>query len=154
MTTASTMTTLSTRFSEKELEYLSGIAMKSKLYKSDSKDLSLGKALKYLVKWCQVNDVDITKVAKSMDDDIKKMIEHIHVAIPNLMYLARLQTLLGSDTIPDDKVVHCRKQTVDYLNTVCGDFQNVIYREVRFTMNDIGLKQVPEDKEKTVWKLR
>ncbi len=82
------------------------------------------------------------------------MIEQIHVSIPNLMYLARMQTLLASDTIPDEKISRCRQQTVDYINNTCGDFQNVNYSEIRFSMNDIGLKQTPIDKDKTLWKLR
>lgn len=82
------------------------------------------------------------------------MLEQIHVAIPHLIYLSRLQILLGSDIIPDEKVADCRQQTIDYLNTVCGDFQSIRYNEVRFSINDIGLKQTPVDKEASTWKLR
>lgn len=148
------MTTLSTRLSETELEYLSTIASDNKLFIGTSKKTSLGKAMKELVKWCHVNNIDISKSPQSLNDETKKMIEQIHVSIPNLMYLARMQTLLASDTIPDEKISRCRQQTVDYINNTCGDFQNVNYSEVRFSMNDIGLKQTPIDKDKTLWKLR
>jgi hypothetical protein len=147
------MTTLSTRLSEKELEYLSTLAAQNQLYKGTSNELSLGKAMKELIKWCQLNKIDIRKVNQAMDKDIKKMIEQIHVSIPHLLYLSRLQILLDSDKVADERVVHCRQQTLDYLNTVCGDFQNVTYNEVRFSINDIGLKQTPIAKEKTLWKL-
>lgn len=147
------MTSIAARLSQKELDYLTEIASTQKLYKGDSEELSLGKALKEVIKWCQSNQIDISKTHQSMDNDIKKMIEHIHVSIPHLMYLSRLQTLINSDNIPDEKVKICRQQTIDYLNKVCGDFQHTSYNEVRFSMNDIGLKTTPSDKDKTQWTL-
>ena len=149
------MTTISTRLGQKEIDYLTRIAVENKIYKgSDSKEISHGKAMKELIKWCQDNEVNINKKPKSMDDDIKKMIEQIHVAIPNLLYLSRLQLLLNSKSIPDPELETCVKKTVDYLNTVCGDFQNINYNEIRFSMNDLGIKQIPIDKEKSQWKSR
>lgn len=147
-------TTLSTRLSPKELDYLTTLATQNKLHKGDSSEVSLGKAMKELVKWCRLHQIDIRKNAPSLEDEHKKMLEQIHVAIPHLIYLSRLQILLGSDKIPDEKVADCRQQTIDYLNAVCGDFQSIRYNEVRFSINDIGLKQTPVDKEASTWKLR
>lgn len=147
------MTTLSTRLSQKELDYLETIALENKLYKGATKKTSLGKAMKELIKWCQLNDIDISKPLPSMDGDTKKMIEHIHLSIPNLLYLSRIQTLLGSDKFSDEEVTKCRKQTIAYLNTVCGDFQNVTYSEIPCSSNEIGLNQSTIEPEKTKWKL-
>lgn len=81
-----------------------------------------------------------------------KMIEHMHIVLPNLVYLSRLQAVLASEGIPDEKIIQSRRQTVDYLNRVCGDFQNVKYDYVRFSMNEMNLKITPSDKDKTQWK--
>lgn len=147
------MTTLSTRLSQKELDYLETIASDNKLYKGETKETSLGKAMKELIKWCQHNNIDISKPLPSIDGDIKKMVEHIHMSIPNLMYLSRIQTLLGSDKFSDEEVQKCRKQTIAYLNTACGDFQNVTYSEIPYSSNEVGLKQAAIEPEKTKWKL-
>lgn len=148
------MTTISTRLTPKEMDYLTKIAIENKIFKADSKDVSHGKAMKELVKWCQSNNVDINKQQRSMDDDIKKMIEQIHISIPNLLYLTRLQLLLNSASIPDEELSKFVKKTIDYLNSACGDFQNINYNEVRFSMNDLGIKQTPIDKDKSLWKSR
>jgi len=148
------MTTISTRLSEKEMDYLTRIATENKIYKGTSKEVSHGKAMKELVKWCLNNDVNINNKQRSMDDDIKKMIEQIHISIPNLLYLTRMQLLLNSESIPDEELSRCVKKTIDYLNSACGDFQNINYNEIRFTMNDLGIKQTPIEKEKSLWKSR
>ena len=148
------MTIISSRVTQKELDYLTEIAIKNKIFKGESKEVSLGKATKELIKWCQSNNVDLNKKQNSMDDDVKKMIEQIHISIPNLLFLTRLQLLLSSDSIPDEEVARCVKKTIEYLNSSCGDFQNVNYNEIRFSTNDLGIKQTPIDKDKTQWKSR
>lgn len=148
------MTTISTRLTQKEMDYLTKVAIENKIFKGTSKDVSHGKAMKEIIKWCQHHDVDINKRQQSVDDNIKKMIEQIHISIPNLMYLSRLQLLLNSQSIPDEEQSICVKKTMDYLNSACGDFQNINYNEIRFSMNDLGIKQIPIDKEKSLWKSR
>lgn len=147
------MTVVSTRLSPKELDYLTEIASENKMRKGGSDDLSLGKALNELVRWCHLNRIDINSNHNAVNDDIKKMIEQIHVAIPHLMYLTRLQTVLLSDGIPEEKITRSQAQTLDYINKTCGDLQNIHYDLVRFSMNDIGLKTLPVNKDKTLWKL-
>ena len=147
------MSVVSTRLSPKELEYLASIAAANKMRKGSSEELSLGKALNELVRWCHLNQVDIYQNHNAVHDDIKKMIEQIHMSIPHLMYLSRVQTLLYSDGIPAEKTKNARYQAVEYINKICGDFQNINYNLVRFSMNEIGLKSMPANKEKTLWKL-
>ncbi len=147
------MTVVSTRLSPKELDYLMDIAAANKMRKGSSDELSLGKALNELVRWCYLNQVDIKKNYNAVNDDIKQMIEQIHVAIPHILYLSRLQTVLTSEGIAEEKITDSRRKTVDYINKICGDFQNVNYNLIRFSMNDIGLKSIPINKEKTLWKL-
>lgn len=147
------MTSIATRLSPNEIAYLSKIASDNKIYRGDSDELSLGKALHELVRWCHLNQVDISqKKDTGLSDELSKMIEHIHIAIPNLMYLSRLQAVLTSDGISEEKIMHAKRQTVDYLNKTCGDFQNTKYTQVRFSVNDIGLKLTPSDKENSLWK--
>lgn len=150
------MTSISTRPSPKELEYLSTVASKSGLYKGNSEELSIGKAIHAIIRWCHLNEIDITKkqVNSGLSPEIEKMIEHIHIAIPNLMYLARLQSVLANNGIPQETIIQGRRLTLDYLNETCGDFQNAHYNQVRFSINKIGLKSTPSDKDKTLWKLQ
>ena len=148
------MTNLSTRLSPSEIEYLSNIASKNKIYKGGTDELSLGKAMRDIVRWCHLNNIDINKKGAGINDEVVKMIEHIHVAIPNLMYLARMQAILASDGVSDEKIIHGRRQTMDYLNNTCGDFQNTNYTQIRFSINNIGLKLAPSDKDKTSWRLQ
>jgi len=136
---------VSTRLSPKELEYLTHIAAENKMRKGSSEDLSLGKALNELVRWCHLNQIDIYQNHNTVHDDIKKMIEQIHMSIPHLMYLSRVQTLLSSNGIPEEKTKQARHQAVEYINKVCGDFQNTNYNLVRFSMNDLGLKSMPSN---------
>ena len=108
--------------------------------------------MKELVKWCQLNQVDISKKHDEMNNDMKRMIEQIHIAIPNLMYLSRIQTLLASEELPKEKVTQVSNQAVDYLNKTCGDFQDIQYNQVRYSMNSIGIRSTPISKDKTLWK--
>lgn len=147
------MTVVSTRLSPKELDYLTNIASENKMRKGGSDELSLGKALNELVRWCHLNRIDINSNHNAVNDDIKKMIEQIHVAIPHLMYSSRLQNVLLSDGITEEKITRSRAQTLEYLNKTCGDLQNIQYDLVRFSMNEIGLKTLPVNKDKTLWKL-
>ncbi len=147
------MTNLSTRLSPSEIDYLSNVASKNKIYKGGADELSLGKAMREIIRWCHLNNIDINKKNASINDEVVKMIEHIHVAIPNLMYLARMQAILASDGITEEKIMYGRRQTMDYLNNTCGDFQNTNYTQIRFLINNIGLKLTPSDKDNTSWKL-
>lgn len=147
------MTVVSTRLSPKEVEYLQSIAIENKMRKGGSEDVSLGKAMNELVRWCHLNHIDINQNYNAMNDDIKKMIEQIHIAIPHLMYLSRVQALLSTNEIAEEKIMQIRQQAIEYINKMCGDFQNIHYNLVRFSMNDIGLKTLPVNKEKTLWKL-
>ncbi len=146
------MITVAARLSQNELDYLAGIAATNKIHKGESNELSLGKAMKALIKWCQLNQVDISKKHDEMNNDMKRMIEHMHIAIPNLMYLSRMQTLLATEELPKEKLTQVRNQAVDYLNKTCGDFQDIQYNQVRYSMNSIGIRSTPITKDKTLWK--
>lgn len=146
------MTIVSAKFTENELEYLSKIASDNALYKGDNKELSLGKALKELIKWCQDNKVDINNSNNEFDLNCKKMLEHIHVSIPNLLYLLRLQILFASDGITDEKILHCKRQSIEYLNKICSDFQEIIYKEIKPSYNEFGLQQMPKQTA-SAWQL-
>jgi len=148
------MTTISTRLSQEELDYLTKVAVENNLLKSSSKAISIGKSMKEIIKWCHKNNIDIKNNTNSINDNTKKMIEQIHTSIPNLMYLARLDLLLKVPSIPDEEIARCVSKTIDYLNDSCGDFQNMSYNEIRFSINELGIKQTPVDKEKSLWKSR
>ena len=55
------MSIISAKLNQNEINYLEQIAADNHLYKGESKELSVGKAMKELIKWCQMNDVKIGK---------------------------------------------------------------------------------------------
>jgi hypothetical protein len=146
------MRTLSIKIDKTEEEYLSRVAEKNNLFSGGNNEPSLGKALKKLAQWCAFNDMDISKSHDVFDEDMRKMIEQIHVAIPNLMYLSRMDTLFNSEEIPKETAEECKKKSLDYINSTCGAFQYANYKSLRVSINAFGMKQIPSDKETSLWK--
>lgn len=138
------MMPISIRIERSEEDYLKKIA--------DKNNISIGKALKKVLEWCSINDVDLSKSNSVFDENVRKMIEHIHVSIPNLMYLSRMNTLFSGESVSKEKSEEFKKTSLDYINNTCGDFQYIYYNNVRVSINPFGLKQVPSDKETTLWK--
>ena len=60
--------------------------------------------------------------------------------------------LRQSPKISDDVVAKAKQQAIDYINSVCGDFQNMEYSEIIASHNKIGFKQLPVEKNRTAWK--
>jgi hypothetical protein len=145
------MTSVAIRLNENELDYLKKIAQENKICKKGN-DISIGKTIKELIRWCELNKISFSQNTNNlMTDNLVKMIEQIHVSIPHLLYLLRFQTLSSFEDSSDEKIKKYRYQSVDYANKTCGDFQNINYNAIRFSMNDIGFKTIPSDKEKTQW---
>ena len=48
-------------------------------------------------------------------------------------------------------VIKAKQQAIDYINSVCGDFQYMGYSEIKATSNEIGLKQLPVEKDYSAW---
>ena len=145
---------ITTRLNEEEFNYLKDISIKNNLYTNDTNHISIGKALKAILEWCKKNNIDISNDAASANDHTIKMIEHIHAAIPNLMYLSRLDILLKVNKISSDDLMKGVADTIDFINDSCGDFQNISYTKISHKINNLGIKQSPVDKEKSVWKSR
>ena len=141
------MTTISVRLSDDELAYLEAIS-KSKKFSKSSKQSTPGRALKSLIKWCVDNEIDITSPYAKSADSSKKLLEQLHVTIPHLLYLSRLHILMDSNKISDDAVNKAKQQAIDYINSVCGDFQQVEYSEIKTICNEIGLKQLPIERDR------
>lgn len=139
------MTTIAVRLSEDELAYIEAITKNKKIFKS-VKQGSPGKGLKALLKWCLDNQIDITSSYEKPQNSSRKLLEQLHISIPHILYLLRLHVLMDSDKIPDEVVARSKQQAIDYLNTVCGDFQNLEYTEIQTIFNDIGLKQCSIEK--------
>ena len=145
------MKTITLKMPDKEIDYLKKIAKDNKLHHRSGEGYSLDNAVRELIKWCAHNDIDINKKSQSFDEDLRKMIEQIHLTIPNLMYLSRIHGLLGQKQYSDEEVQLCKQKTIDYLNKTCGDFQTVNYKTLHVTMSNIGLKQVPTSEEHSQW---
>ena len=146
------MDTVAIRISQHEFEYLQSIAEKIALFKNEGESLSVGKALKELLKWCVNHGIDITKKQDGIDDELRKMIEQIHVSIPNIIYHLRIQSLMDSNKFNEQEIEPYKKSTVKYMNETCGDFQNVTYKNIRISMSNSGIKRIPIDEDKSLWK--
>ena len=133
------MTTISFRLSEAELAYLESFS-KSKEISKSSKQNSPGRSLKQLIKWCVDHNIDITASYDKPQDSSRKLLEQLHVVIPHILYLSRLHILMDSNKVPDDVVSKAKQQAIDYINSVCGDFQHMKYHDIETSTNEIGLK--------------
>lgn len=148
------MTSVSAKFTQKEIAYLEKIAIDNDLYRGDSEVPSVGKAMKELIKWCHMNDLKIGSNSASKSDHSDKMLEQIHAIIPNLMYLIRMQLLFNSDTISDEKVAYCKKSAIDFINANCGDFQQIQYKSISPTQDDQGLNKLPININQSNWQIK
>ncbi len=113
---------------------------------------SPGRALKQLLAWSMENQIDITSVYEKPENTSKKILEQLHLSLPHILYLSRLHLLLDSSKISDEVVSKAKQQAIDYINAVCGDFQSIQYSEIETTTNEIGLRQLPAEKNHTYWK--
>lgn len=146
------MTTISAKFTQKEIEYLTRLAQDNHLYRGNSKEPSIGKAMKELVKWCCMSDIHIGATTDYQPSGSNKMLEQIHAIMPNLMYLLRMQLLFTGETLSDEKVALCRRQAIDFINANCGAFQEIQYNQISPTDDDQGLPKLPIDQRISKWK--
>lgn len=143
---------LSIRISESEKEYLQNIAKSFNLQKPNSEDFSYSKAIKILLEYCQNNEIYPNKNTQNPLKDLRKMIEQIHASIPHLIYHNNYQSLAASSKLEDELVIQIKQKTIDYLNNNFSGFQNISYKEVKFKINNIGLKTIPIEIGDSIWK--
>ena len=146
------MSIISAKLNQNEIDYLEKIAIENHLFKGESKEPSVGKAMKELIKWCQMSHIKIGEKQNNGQAEIQKMLEQIHTTIPHLMYLQRMQILFQSDTISDEKIASCKQQSIDFINANCGAFQDIQYQNISTVENENGMGKLPIDKNKSKWK--
>lgn len=116
-------------------------------------DKSINYTVKNLLKWCQFNGVDPSKNTSTFDEEVRKMIEHIHLSVPHLMLSSSLNSMATMENLSEQRLKELSKRAMSRLNQRCGDFQNVQYEKTSFTFNQSGLRESPESEELTKWKL-
>ena len=146
------MTRIGFRVDVETEDYLSKTAKKNMLLTPSGNDVSLGGSARKIIEWCMKNDIDISKNINELSSETTKMIEQIHIALPHLMLLTRMNTQGFLDENTPERVKKIRASAVKYLNKTCGSFQSVYYENIKVSINDIGMKQVPEAEENTTWK--
>ena len=146
------MSIISAKLNHNEIEYLEKIAIENHLYKGGLKEPSVGKAMKELIKWCQMNQVKIGEKQNIDSIEVQRMLEQIHTTIPHLLYLQRKQILFQSDAISDEKIANCKQQSIDFINANCGAFQEIQYQTISTVENENGMGKLPIDKNKSKWK--
>lgn len=143
---------LTLRVSEYEREYLNKIAHQFDLQKRGSSDTSPAKALKFLLEFCLHNEISPQRKNENPLQEIRKMIEQIHAAIPHLMYHNNYQSLVISSQVSDDSLTQIKQKSIEYINGNFSGFQNVTYKEIKFRLNGIGLKTLPIEQGESLWK--
>lgn len=145
---------VSIKVGEREKSFLLEIAAHFKLFKRSSNDLSCAKSLQYLIEYCLQNNISPIKKDDSNITDIRRMIEQIHASIPHLMYQNSLQSTILVSDIDDDKFSAAKQKSIDYISNNIGGFQNTNYKYVRYNINKIGIKTVPNEQGYNLWNAR
>lgn len=148
----SPMTSVSIRLSPKEITYLTALLDKKQFFPQE-KEATLGKILKQFIKWCSEHEIGLDSTDENSEETSQKLLEQVHVSIPHILYLLRLHILMDSGKISDEVVIKAKQQAIDYINSVCGDFQHIEYNQIEPTNNEIGLNQIPMAKNHTRWKI-
>jgi len=148
------MTTISAKLTKTEIDYLTEIARDNHLYKGDSNELSVGKAMKELVKWCRMSGLKIGRNREQKLDESQQLLEQIHATLPQIMYHLRMQLLLNSDTLSDELLATCKSSSINFLNSSFGQFQEVKYQTIKPLEDDNGLSKLPIDREVSKWKAK
>lgn len=139
------MTQIAFRVDSEVADYLSALS-------KSNRDNSVNLTAKKLIQWCMFNDINPSDNRSCFDGEDRKMIEHIHLAIPHLMMSSGLGTQASIDAFDDSKKKKMAEIALDNLNKKCGDFQNIAYKTVQVTHNSFGLKQATQPDETTDWR--
>ena len=148
------MATISAKFTKLETEYLEEIARENHLFRGDSNEPSIGKAMKELVKWCRLSGVKIGDRKITESDESLRMLEQIHATIPQMMYHVRMQILFNSEHVSDDLVAKSKESAMNFLNGSCGEFQEIHYKKISPLIDDNGLNRLPSGKSPSKWTSR
>lgn len=139
------MSVTSTRLKEGEHTYLQQLANKRKI--------SVSNALRDLVEFAAQNELDPYAGSTDFPDEVRKMIEQIHMAIPHLMYTTRATNKVMLGKLSDDELFTLQRSVLDEMTRRCGDFQTVKYTQNYTAKNKQGLTEMPLDEKETAWKL-
>ena len=83
------MKNISIKIDKKAEDFLTRIAKQNGFLSPKDGSVVFGKTVKEILKWCELNAVDIGENHSVFDDETKKMIEQFHVSIPHILYLSR-----------------------------------------------------------------
>lgn len=145
------MPVISAQITKKEIDYLEEIARENYLYKGDSEEPSIGKAMKKLIEWCQMSDVKIGEKKHTKVDESQKMLEQIHSILPQIMYQLRMQLLFNSENASEVQLANYKQSAINFLNASCGEFQDVQYKMIKPVEDDNGLNKLPIDRVVSKW---
>jgi endonuclease III-like uncharacterized protein len=142
---------ISLRIGEHEKQFLEEIAHGFNLHHNPESPPPYAKALQLLLTHCILHQISpINNKANEMDE-LRKMVEQIHTAIPHLLYQNNLQSMILSSKYKDEELEPLKQKNIAYLNEHFSAFQNVSYRKVSFKINGIGLKTLPLEEGVSLW---
>ena len=151
---------LSVRLSDSEKAFLEKIAVKNNLYNFDDKPL-LSSALKLILRE-RMNDQKSQSSDKKIDLNseilkMKKMLEQIHVSIPNMACDMQIVSNYTQELIyarnDNKQLFNVVKSSVDEtLKNTYGAFQTYNYDTLHCSINHRNMKTIPIEKDKNRWK--
>lgn len=142
---------ISLRIGEHEKEFLEDIAKNFHLHQNPESPPPYAKALQLLLSHCILHQISPLNHKATEMDELRKMIEQIHTAIPHLLYQNNLQSMILSSKYKDEELEPLKQKNIAYLNDHFSGFQNVSYRKVAFKINGIGLKTLPLEEGVSLW---
>lgn len=139
------MKMIGTRLDESEYSYVEALAKKMGVKPS--------RAIKAVLSFAAKTDLDVTKPTTKVSDDLRKMIEQIHMIMPHIMYSSRLSSVINMRGIPESEMKQLQQNLLEDTTQRCGDFQSVTYTQNYTNTSKIGFTQMPIEQEVSAWKL-
>ena len=104
-----------------------------------------GSAIKAVLKFCYENDVDFTQDISIDRNKHNKMIEQIHVMMPQVMYM--LSFLLSNDLtqLDDKKAKALREKALQFINKTCSAMNDIEYEFNYFDLGKNHFKTIPSE---------
>lgn len=143
--------TISLRIGEPEKQFLEAIAHAFNLHKRQENAIPYAKALQLVLTHCIAHQITPINNKGNKLDEMHKMIEQIHAAIPHLLYQNNLQSMILSSQYKDEELKPLKHKNIHYLNEHFAGFQNVSYSKVSIKINGIGLKTLPLEEGVSLW---
>jgi len=135
-----------------EKNYLYEIAQIYGLKKRGSDELSVSKAMRYMLTYCMDNKLKFDNKEQSEIGGVRKLIEEIHASIPHILFQIATQNACTSTSMTDEQYSQAKDNALSYINETVAGFQTNSYKYVKAKINRVGIKTIPLESGVSLWK--